>query len=40
VVRNAAVGVGFGINHQFLDGRNYDTTTYFPVTLNLGWYWD
>jgi hypothetical protein len=40
VVHNTAVGVGFGINHQIIDGTLYETSTYFPVTLNLGWYWN
>jgi hypothetical protein len=40
VAHSAAVGLGIGINHQLIDGELYDTSTYFPVTLNLGWYWD
>ena len=40
VFRSTAVGLGFGLNHQLIDGRLYDKATFFPVTLNLGWYWD
>jgi hypothetical protein len=39
IVRNMAVGLGAGVNHLDLGGDVYEKATYFPVTLNLGWYW-
>jgi hypothetical protein len=40
VFRSTAVGLGFGVVAQNLDGELYRDTVYTPVTLNLGWYWD
>jgi len=39
IVRNVAVGLGAGINHLDIGGDLYESATFYPVTLNLGWYW-
>jgi opacity protein-like surface antigen len=40
LVRSMAAGIGIGINHQNIGKDIYETSTFYPVTLNLGWYWD
>ena len=41
LVHNVAAGIGIGINHIDVGGGDYyDSGTFYPVTLNLGWYWD
>ena len=40
LVPSMSAGLGFGINHQNIGKDIYDTSTYFPATLTLGWYWD
>ena len=40
LVHNVAAGLGIGVNHIDIGGDLYDTGTFYPVTLNLGWYWD
>ncbi|HPF70554.1 MAG TPA: outer membrane beta-barrel protein [Candidatus Krumholzibacteria bacterium] len=40
LVRNMAAGIGIGYNHLDIGGDLYEKADFFPVTLNLGWYWD
>jgi len=40
LVPNMSAGLGIGVNHQDIGGDLYDKSTFYPVTLNLGWYWD
>lgn len=40
LVPSMSAGVGFGVNRQDIGGDLYEESTFFPVTLNLGWYWD
>jgi opacity protein-like surface antigen len=39
LVRHMSAGVGFGVNYQDIGKTYYETSTFYPVTLNLGWYW-
>jgi len=39
LVRNMSAGLGFGVNHQDIGKSYYEKSTFYPVTLNLGWYW-
>ncbi len=40
LVRDVSAGIGFGVAYLDIGKDLYDTATYYPVTLNLGWYWD
>lgn len=40
LVRDVSAGIGLGVSHLDIGGDLYDKATYYPVTLNLGWYWD
>ena len=40
LVPSMSAGIGLGVNYQDIGKSYYDTTTFYPLTLNLGWYWD
>ena len=40
LVKNMSAGLGIGVNHLDIGGDLTDTATFYPVTLNMGWYWD
>jgi opacity protein-like surface antigen len=40
IVRNMAAGIGIGYNYLDIGGELYEKGSFYPVTLNLGWYWD
>jgi opacity protein-like surface antigen len=40
IVRNVSAGIGIGVNYLDIGGDLYDSGLFYPVTLNLGWYWD
>jgi hypothetical protein len=40
LVRDVSAGIGFGVNHLDIGKTLTEKATFYPVTLNLGWYWD
>lgn len=38
ISRDFAAGLGLGFQHLAIGGDLYDEATFFPATLNLGWY--